>query len=154
MANLLRGCVHVPAHRRSRLPTRVIGPDTPTSKLPGPALGSDRRTSGPASAPGHAHRQGRWSRGPAPGTIGPVVDAVKSVVAIENVHAAVDKNSTVVFPAPLMSTIGELGTVLAQETAAAARHQEPAPTTRPVLTGNRSIFGTAAPSAAPAARRS
>jgi hypothetical protein len=53
-----------------------------------------------------------------------------------------------------MSTIGELGTFLAQETAAAARHQEPAPTTRPVLTGNRSIFGTAAPSAAPAARRS
>jgi regulator of protease activity HflC (stomatin/prohibitin superfamily) len=34
------------------------------------------------------------------------------------VEIAVDKNSTVVFPAPLMSTIAELGTFLAQETAA------------------------------------
>jgi regulator of protease activity HflC (stomatin/prohibitin superfamily) len=34
------------------------------------------------------------------------------------VEIAVDKNSTVVFPAPLMSTITELGTFLAQETAA------------------------------------
>jgi regulator of protease activity HflC (stomatin/prohibitin superfamily) len=34
------------------------------------------------------------------------------------VEVAVDKNSTVVFPAPLMSTITELGTFLAQETAA------------------------------------
>jgi hypothetical protein len=32
----------------------------------------------------------------------------------------VDKNTTVVFPAPLMSTIGELGTFLAREEAAAA----------------------------------
>jgi len=40
------------------------------------------------------------------------------------VEIAVDKNSTVVFPAPLMSTIAELGTFLARETAAA---QEPAP---------------------------
>ncbi|MEU5264380.1 hypothetical protein AB0G28_36270, partial [Amycolatopsis sp. NPDC021455] len=32
----------------------------------------------------------------------------------------VDHNSTVVFPAPLMSTIGELGTFLAREAAAAA----------------------------------
>jgi regulator of protease activity HflC (stomatin/prohibitin superfamily) len=35
------------------------------------------------------------------------------------VEIAVDKNSTVVFPSPLMSTIGELGSFLAQETAAA-----------------------------------
>ncbi len=35
------------------------------------------------------------------------------------VEIAVDKNSTVVFPAPLMSTIAELGTFLARETAAA-----------------------------------
>ena len=35
------------------------------------------------------------------------------------VEIGVDKNTTVVFPAPLMSTIGELGTFLAQETAAA-----------------------------------
>ena len=38
------------------------------------------------------------------------------------VELGVDKNTTVVFPAPLMSTIGELGTFLARETAAAAAH--------------------------------
>lgn len=38
------------------------------------------------------------------------------------VEIGVDKNSTVVFPAPLMSTIGELGTFLTRETAAAATH--------------------------------
>ena len=36
------------------------------------------------------------------------------------VEIAVDKNSTVVFPAPLMSTISELGNFLAREAAAAA----------------------------------
>jgi len=36
------------------------------------------------------------------------------------VEIAVDKNSTVVFPAPLMSTIGELSAFLARETKAAA----------------------------------
>ena len=36
------------------------------------------------------------------------------------VEIAVDKNSTVVFPAPLMSTIGELGAFLANETKAVA----------------------------------
>ena len=36
------------------------------------------------------------------------------------VEVAVDKNSTVVFPAPLMSTIAELGAFLARETEAAA----------------------------------
>lgn len=35
------------------------------------------------------------------------------------VEIAVDKNSTVVFPSPLMSTIGELGSFLARETQAA-----------------------------------
>jgi len=38
------------------------------------------------------------------------------------VEIGVDKNTTVVFPAPLMSTIGELGNFLAQETTAATRH--------------------------------
>ena len=37
------------------------------------------------------------------------------------VELGVDKNTTVVFPAPLMSTIGELGAFLARETAAAPR---------------------------------
>ena len=36
------------------------------------------------------------------------------------VDLGVDKNTTVVFPAPLMSTIGELGTFIARENAAAA----------------------------------
>jgi regulator of protease activity HflC (stomatin/prohibitin superfamily) len=43
------------------------------------------------------------------------------------VELGVDKNSTVVFPAPLMSTIGELGTFLARENRAAA--PSPATTT-------------------------
>jgi len=37
------------------------------------------------------------------------------------VEIGVDKNTVVVFPAPLMSTIGELGTFLARESAASAR---------------------------------
>jgi regulator of protease activity HflC (stomatin/prohibitin superfamily) len=42
------------------------------------------------------------------------------------VEIGVDKNTTVVFPAPLMSTIGELGSFLARETAAAASPAPPA----------------------------
>src|SRR5207302_6746013 len=38
------------------------------------------------------------------------------------VEVAVDKNSTVVFPAPLMSTISELGSFLARESRAASDH--------------------------------
>ena len=38
------------------------------------------------------------------------------------VEIAVDRNSTVAFPAPLMSTIGELGSFLARESAGAARN--------------------------------
>ena len=45
------------------------------------------------------------------------------------VDIGVDKNTTVVFPAPLMSTIGELGSFLARENAAAGR---PAPTLPPI----------------------
>ena len=37
------------------------------------------------------------------------------------VEVAVDKNSTVVFPAPLMSTIAELGAFLNRETEAASK---------------------------------
>ena len=52
------------------------------------------------------------------------------------VEIAVDKNSTVVFPAPLMSTIGELGTFLAREQAAArAREGLPAATPLPAADG-------------------
>jgi regulator of protease activity HflC (stomatin/prohibitin superfamily) len=41
------------------------------------------------------------------------------------VEIGVDRNTTVVFPAPLMSTIGELGAFLARETAAAKAAQSP-----------------------------
>jgi len=41
------------------------------------------------------------------------------------VEIGVDKNSTVVFPAPLMSTIGELGSFLSRETAAAQTGSAP-----------------------------
>jgi len=41
------------------------------------------------------------------------------------VEIGVDKNTTVVFPAPLMSTIGELGSFLARETTAAATRMAP-----------------------------
>jgi hypothetical protein len=43
------------------------------------------------------------------------------------VEIAVDKNSTVVFPAPLMSTIGELSAFLARENQAAQAAQAPPP---------------------------
>ncbi|MFF7236686.1 slipin family protein [Streptomyces collinus] len=48
------------------------------------------------------------------------------------VEIGVDKNTTVVFPAPLMSTIGELGSFLAREATAAATSAQPSPT--PVVT--------------------
>jgi regulator of protease activity HflC (stomatin/prohibitin superfamily) len=43
------------------------------------------------------------------------------------VELGVDKNSTVVFPAPLMTTIAELGAFLARETAASAAAVAPVP---------------------------
>ncbi|MFE2422701.1 slipin family protein [Streptomyces hokutonensis] len=48
------------------------------------------------------------------------------------VEIGVDKNTTVVFPAPLMSTIGELGSFLARETAAAG--SATTPPAKPVTT--------------------
>ncbi|MEV6513794.1 slipin family protein [Streptomyces sp. NPDC051642] len=45
---------------------------------------------------------------------------------LRNLQSLVDKNTTVVFPAPLMSTIGELGSFLARETAAATSPEPPA----------------------------
>jgi hypothetical protein len=47
------------------------------------------------------------------------------------VELGVDKNTTVVFPAPLMSTIGELGAFLARENAAAVPALS-GPASRPV----------------------
>ncbi|WP_320535820.1 slipin family protein [Pseudarthrobacter sp. IC2-21] len=48
------------------------------------------------------------------------------------VEIAVDKNSTVVFPAPLMSTIGELSAFLARETQAAQAHNPGAASATPI----------------------
>ena len=61
------------------------------------------------------------------------------------VEIGVDKNTTVVFPAPLMSTIQELGGFLAREAAAAAT---PAPSPVPPA-----VQAPAASDGPPAARR-
>ncbi|WP_370964292.1 slipin family protein [Amycolatopsis sp. cg9] len=58
------------------------------------------------------------------------------------VEIGVDKNTTVVFPAPLMSTIGELGSFLARESAAATR-PEPA-VTAPIVPPKSAVNGTRA----------
>src|SRR3984957_8811940 len=47
------------------------------------------------------------------------------------VEIGVDKNTTVVFPAPLMTTIAELGSFLAKETAAASRTIPPTAAAKP-----------------------
>jgi hypothetical protein len=56
------------------------------------------------------------------------------------VEIGVDKNTTVVFPAPLMSTIGELGAFLAREQAAGTPAPPPkapsiTPSAEPPATG-------------------
>ena len=50
------------------------------------------------------------------------------------VEIGVDKNTTVVFPSPLMSTIGELGSFLARETTAATTQADTAAPQRPPVT--------------------
>ena len=50
------------------------------------------------------------------------------------VEIGVDKNTTVVFPAPLMSTIGELGSFLARETSAAGPAAIPGTAGKPLPT--------------------
>jgi regulator of protease activity HflC (stomatin/prohibitin superfamily) len=52
------------------------------------------------------------------------------------VELGVDKNTTVVFPAPLMSTIAELGAFLAREGAAAVQPQPQPPTSVPPALAN------------------
>ena len=60
------------------------------------------------------------------------------------IEIGVDKNTTVVFPAPLMSTIGELATFLARETAEAASAAAAVPTTpAPDPTANRTSVDAA-----------
>jgi regulator of protease activity HflC (stomatin/prohibitin superfamily) len=50
------------------------------------------------------------------------------------IEVAVEKNSTIVFPAPLMSTIAELGTFLERESGAAG--ERPVPAGQPAPSGN------------------
>jgi regulator of protease activity HflC (stomatin/prohibitin superfamily) len=52
------------------------------------------------------------------------------------VELGVDKNTTVVFPAPLMSTIAELGTFLARESSAAIQPEPQPPIPIPAGAGN------------------
>jgi len=52
------------------------------------------------------------------------------------VELGVDKNTTVVFPAPLMSTIAELGTFLARESSAAIQPEPQPPIPLPAAVGN------------------
>ncbi len=71
------------------------------------------------------------------------------------VELGVDKNTTIVFPAPLMSTIGELGSFLARETAAASTPggAEVASPSRPVtlpdvlVPGGRRVRSSSGPAA-------
>jgi regulator of protease activity HflC (stomatin/prohibitin superfamily) len=58
------------------------------------------------------------------------------------VEIGVDKNTTVVFPAPLMSTIGELGSFLARESAAATQPKPAA--TAPIVPPKAAVNGTRA----------
>ena len=59
------------------------------------------------------------------------------------VEIGVDKNSTVVFPAPIMSTIAELGAFLAQETSAANQTALPTAASKP--THPATVNGAATP---------
>jgi regulator of protease activity HflC (stomatin/prohibitin superfamily) len=65
------------------------------------------------------------------------------------VEIGVDKNSTVVFPAPLMTTIAELGSFLAREQAAAGPALPPGAATRSL---GPKVNGAADPASTPAPR--
>ena len=65
------------------------------------------------------------------------------------VEIGVDKNTTVVFPAPLMSTIGELGAFLARETAAARRQNRAHPSGPRRLSPSRSRLPSTVPTPYP-----
>jgi hypothetical protein len=57
-----------------------------------------------------------------------IVGCLRAIGRITGYEIGVDKNTTVIFPAPLMSTIQELGGFLARE-AAAVTTPAPAPST-------------------------
>jgi hypothetical protein len=66
------------------------------------------------------------------------------------VEIGVDQNTTVVFPAPLMSTIQELGAFLAREQAAGTT-PTPAPTTPPPTPANSAASASTPPAVEPSA---
>ena len=82
------------------------------------------------------------ARGPGMMFIVPLVDRVHRVSVLRNlqtlVEISVDKNSTVIFPAPLMSTIQELGAFLNRESEASAGLS--APTSRPTASTNGELI--------------
>jgi regulator of protease activity HflC (stomatin/prohibitin superfamily) len=61
------------------------------------------------------------------------------------VEIGVDRNTTVVFPAQLMSTIQELGNFLTREATAATPPQPPAPATSPTTAPAAMVRGTNGP---------
>ncbi|WP_330180829.1 slipin family protein [Nocardia sp. NBC_01503] len=58
------------------------------------------------------------------------------------IELGVDKNTTVVFPAPMMSAIGDIGAFFARETAAAAAPMAAAPPARAVVVPNGAADGS------------
>ena len=69
------------------------------------------------------------------------------------VEIGVDKNTTVVFPAPLMSTIEELGTFLAREQAAGSLRPGPRPPPRQPAAVGRGVNGAPAAGGSDTQRR-
>ncbi len=62
------------------------------------------------------------------------------------VEIGVDKNTTVVFPAPLMSTIGEFGSFLAHEAAAASPPPQATTGSKPIRLDLAATNGAPEPS--------
>jgi hypothetical protein len=62
------------------------------------------------------------------------------------VEIGVDKNTTVVFPAPIMTTIAELGSFIAREASAAAPPATPAPSASPATQATPARPAPSAPS--------
>ena len=77
----------------------------------------------------------RWAHTPTNRAPHPLALQLRNLQSL--VEIGVDKNTTVVFPAPLMSTIGELGSFLAREAAAAARPIDPTHLPKPATVATR-----------------
>ena len=95
-------------------------PDLPRSGARKGGLAGDAAPRGRSAGP---PLQGEALAADALGSAADIMMAHPLALQLRNlqslVEIGVDRNTTVVFPAPLMSTIGELGAFLARETAAA-----------------------------------